>query len=32
LDKAEALGHGIAALDLAPEVEAEDRKWKFIGI
>jgi len=30
--KAEALSKGIMALDLAPEVEAEDNKWRFIGI
>jgi len=29
---AEDLSHGIMALKLAPEVEAEDRKWRFMGI
>jgi len=29
---AEDLSHGIMALKLAPEVEAEGRKWRFMGI
>ena len=29
---AEMLSYGIMALNLCPEVEAENKKWRFIGI
>lgn len=29
---AEDLSQGIKALDLAPEVEAEGRNWRFMGL
>lgn len=30
-DRIMKLSHGIMAFDLAPEIEAEDRKWRFMG-
>jgi len=29
---AENLSHGMIALDMVPEVEAEESKWRFVGI
>jgi hypothetical protein len=29
---AEDYGYGLMALNLAPEIKAEDRIWRFIGI
>ena len=31
-DLAHNFGHGIMSLGLAPEIDAEDKKWRFIGI
>ena len=31
-DLSEQLSHGMVALDMIPEVEAEDKKWRFTGI
>ena len=29
---AEMLSHGIMALNLAPQIEAEDKTWRFMGV
>lgn len=31
-DLAHNFGYGIMSLGLAPEIDAEDKKWRFVGI